>query len=165
MYHLTYNSEADAPRPLLLREYLRAWRVAKEELPRLSFGAHWSHSDSMAFSQLFGAHRRSKGLASMLSSSSCRNPRYMPISLHSCAWPSSLLRRQGKSDSVRCLWSLSAVTVGVLSTQSTWRGVSSPHFFLFRVHVQYPISGLAVAMWASHTPQGQSRAGLGLELE
>ena len=37
---IIYRVEAVAPSSLLLRASLRAWSVAKEELPRLSFGAH-----------------------------------------------------------------------------------------------------------------------------
>ena len=161
---LIYRVEAVAPIPLLLRASLRAWRVAKEELPRLSFGAHWSHSDSMALSQLWGDPCKRRALAWMLSSSVCWKPRCVAISLHWCAWGSSLPIRAVMSHSVSGLVS---TLVEVLSSQVRWCNASFPHFLLglLRAHVHNPSSILPAAVWASPSPQGQTRAGFGLELK
>ena len=99
----SFKSHALAPSPASLRASVRSSSVAKLVLPRLSPGAHWSHSSSIATSQLRGALWDRFGLASILASSPVRKPRCMPISLHLAAWIFSWRNSNGRSLLVSCL--------------------------------------------------------------
>ena len=99
----SWRSWAVTSSPAPLSAVLRASRVANMMLPRLSPGVHWSHSDSIALSRLFGGVVSRVGLAWMMLSSSPRvNPKYNPIVLHFDARVASCLN----SDEWWCIESL-----------------------------------------------------------
>ena len=87
-------SLAVAASPAAMRAPLRHSRVAKLVLPRLSPGAHWSHSASIALSQLFGAVDERFGFDSMFNICPGEKPKYSPISLHLDACSVSCLSRE-----------------------------------------------------------------------
>ena len=94
-----------APSPVSLRALFRSSSVtvAKLVLPRLSPGAHWSHSSNITTNQLRGALCDRFGLASIVASSPVRNPKCIPISLHFAAWSFSWHNSNGRSLLVSCL--------------------------------------------------------------
>ena len=89
----SWRSWAVTSSPAPLSAVLRASRVANVMLPRLSPGVHWSHSDSIALSQLVGASEYSDGLLWIWNSSSGLKPNNNPIFSHLAPQCESCLRR------------------------------------------------------------------------